>query len=161
MGSWEVEAYLSYLATEGKVSASTQRQALNAFVFIYREVLGIELGGIAPIRSSRGRKPPPVLAKEEVRAVLGEGLLYGCGLRLFECLNLRVGCINFGEGILTIHDGKGKNERTLPLPQLLVPELERHMKRVENLHKMDLKSGYDGVFMPGALDRKWKNPSKD
>lgn len=97
--------------------------------------------------------------------------MYGCGLRLFECQNLRVHCVNLEEGVLTVHDGtrlrtatawqEGMKDRTLPLPKKLEPALRDHLKRVEALHQKDLETGYDGVFMPKALDRKWKNAAKD
>ena len=85
-------------------------------------------------------------------------LLYGCGLRLFECLNLRVQCFNFDDGVLTVHDGKGKKDRTVPLPKVLVPDLRAHLARVENLYTRDLRDGFGGVFLPGALERKYRNP---
>ncbi len=122
------------------------------------------------VRARRKRYIPVVLTREEVDRVIGGlaypfnlvvSLLYGCGLRMFEALNLRVGCLNFDDGILTVHDGKGKKDRTVPLPEKLIPELKRHMERVGALFDKDLKAGFAGVFMPGALDRKWKSASRE
>lgn len=167
----DARRFLTHLATDRHVVASTQNQAFNSLLFVYRHVLKVEYDlKDKVVRARRTRYIPVVLTREEVGRVIENleypfnlmvGVLYGCGLRLFECLNLRVGCVDFGDKILTVHDGKGKKDRTLPLPDKLVPELEKHLKRVTNLHGMDLKANYDGVFMPGALDRKWKTASKE
>ena len=122
------------------------------------------------VRARRTRYIPVVLSREEVARILSEmsaphllvvQLLYGCGLRMSECLNLRVHCFNFDDAVLTIHDGKGKKDRTVPLPKSLIPELKAHMEKVVNLHEKDLAAGYAGVFMPGALDRKWKSAARE
>lgn len=167
----DARRFLTHLATDRHVVASTQNQAFNSLLFVYRHILKVEYDlKDKVVRARRTRYIPVVLTREEVGRVIENleypfnlmaGVLYGCGLRLFECLNLRVGCVDFGDKILTVHDGKGKKDRTLPLPDILLPELATHLKRVANLHGMDLKANYDGVFMPGALDRKWKNASKD
>jgi integrase len=116
MGAAEVERYLSHLAEKQDVAASTQRQALNAIVFLYRDVLDIELGQIAPVRSKRHRKPPTVLTKAEVAQLLAQmdgthrlmaQLTYGCGLRLMECIRLRVQDVDFGQGKVFVRGGKG------------------------------------------------------
>jgi len=88
-------------------------------------------------------------------------LLYGCGLRLSECVNLRVQDINFDAGIVTVHEGKGKKDRTVPLPQTILPELKKHLNFVIDLHQKDLKSGYHGAFLPGSLEKKYKNAPKE
>jgi site-specific recombinase XerD len=88
-------------------------------------------------------------------------LLYGCGLRLFECLNLRVQNFNFDERILTVHDGKGKKDRAVPLPQTIISELKAHLENVKDLHQRDIDGGYAGAFMVGLLDKKYKNAGKD
>jgi integron integrase len=167
----DARRFLTHLATDRRVVASTQNQAFNSLLFLYRHILKVDYDlRDTVVRARRTRYIPVVLTREEVGRVIDHleypfnllvGVLYGCGLRLFECLNLRVGCIDFGDKILTVHDGKGKKDRTLPLPDKLIPELEKHLKRVVNLHGMDVKANYDGVFMPGALDRKWKNASKE
>lgn len=163
--------YLTYLATEQKVVSSTQNQAFNALLFLYRHILKTDYDlADRVVRARRTRYIPVVLTREEVDSVIGlleyphdliAGLLYGCGLRLFEALNLRVGCLNFGSRVLTVHDGKGKKDRTVPLPEVMIPDLKAHMDRVGTLHEKDLASGYHGVFMPGALDRKWKNACRE
>jgi integrase len=88
-------------------------------------------------------------------------LLYGCGLRLFECLSLRVGCFNFDTGILTVHDGKGEKDRTVPLPEKIISELKMHLEDVIDLHQNDLNAKYAGTFLPGALENKYKNATKE
>ena len=167
----DARRFLTHLATDRRVVASTQNQAFNSLLFLYRHILKVDYDlRDTVVRARRTRYIPVVLTREEVDRVIENleypfnllvGLLYGCGLRLFECLNLRVGCLDFGDKILTVHDGKGKKDRTLPLPDKLIPELEKHLKRVANLHEMDVKANYDGVFMPGALDRKWKSAAKE
>jgi len=170
MGAREVERYLSHLATEGKVAASTQRQALNALVFLYRDVLGVELGEIAAIRSKRFRQPPTVLTVEEVRGVLRnmEGthrmmaeLLYGCGLRLMECIRLRVQDVDFGQGHVFVRGGKGGKDRTVVLPETLREKLAEHIKKVLDLHKSDLRAGFGAVYIPEALARKFPNACRE
>jgi site-specific recombinase XerD len=88
-------------------------------------------------------------------------LLYGCGLRLFECMNLRVNDLNFDTGILTVHDGKGKKDRTVPLPEKIIPELKDHLEFVISLHQEDLKSGYAGAFLPNRIEKKYKNAARE
>jgi integrase len=162
----DARRFLTYLVTDRRVVASTQNQAFNSLLFVYRHILKVDYDlKDKVVRARRTRYIPVVLTREEVERVIGQldypyslmvGVLYGCGLRLFECLNLRVGCLDFGNRILTVHDGKGKKDRTVPLPEKLVPELEKHVQRVENLHRMDVEAAYAGVFMPGALDNKWR-----
>lgn len=163
--------YLTYLATERRVVASTQNQAFNALLFLYRHILKVEYDlRDKVVRARRTRYIPTVLNRAEVDRVVGlldypydlvVGLLYGCGLRLFEALNLRVGCLDFDTQILTVHDGKGRKDRTVPLPETLLPRLKRHLARVYKLHERDLAGDYAGVFMPGALDRKWKGAARE
>ncbi len=167
----DARRYLTHLATDLNVVASTQNQAFNALLFLYKHILKANYDlKDSVVRARRTRYIPVVLTREEVNRVIQKldyphrlalGVLYGCGLRLFECLNLRVGCINFEDKILTVHDGKGKKDRTLPLPEKLIPDLQKHMKNVYTLHRKDLEAGFNGVFMPGALDRKWKNAAKE
>jgi integron integrase len=164
MGAPEVERFLSHLATHGKVAASTQRQALNAIVFLYRDVLNRELDSIAPVRSRRHRKPPTVLTKAEVVQVLSqmEGthrlmarLMYGCGLRLMECIRLRVKDVDFGQSQVFIRDGKGGKDRVVPLPEILRTSLVDHLERVKLLHETDLREGFGEVYIPESLARKY------
>jgi integron integrase len=170
MGAAEVERWLSHLATSQKVAASTQRQALNAIVFLYREVLDVDLGTMAPVRSQRSRKPPTVLTQTEVQAVLGcmEGthqlmtkLLYGCGLRLMECIRLRVQDVDFGQGRIFVRGGKGGKDRTVVLPESVRQPLADHIARVKVLHEKDLSEGFGEVYIPEALARKYPNACKE
>ena len=170
MGAAEVERYLSHLATEGKVAASTQRQALNAIIFLYREALDVDLGAIAHIRSKRQRKPPTVLTQGEVQQVLAkmEGahrlmaqLLYGCGLRLMECIRLRIQDLDFGQGRIFVRGGKGGKDRTVVLPESIRPILVGQVKRVGELHDADLHDGFGEVYIPEALARKYPNACRE
>ncbi|MCF7848407.1 MAG: integron integrase [Kiritimatiellales bacterium] len=166
MGAAEVERYLSHLATSGKVAASTQRQALNAIIFLYREVLDIELGDISPMRSKKQRHPPTVLTQTEVQQVLRnmEGthrlmaqLLYGCGLRLMECIRLRIQDVDFGQGRIFVRGGKGGKDRTVVLPESVRLALAEHVEKVKLLHEADLRAGFGEVYIPEALARKYPN----
>jgi integron integrase len=167
----DVKNFLTHLAVDGRVVASTQNQAFNALLFLFRHVFKKDFDAAEGIvRARRKRYVPVVLSATEVDAVVAKasypyglviGLLYGCGLRLFECLNLRVQCFNFDDGILTVHDGKGRKDRTVPLPRVLVPDLRAHLARVENLYTRDLREGFGGVFLPGALERKYRNAPRE
>jgi integron integrase len=162
--------FLNYLAVEKQVSAASQHQAFNALLFLYRHVLKKEFGEIKGVPRAK-RRPfiPVVLSREEIELIfdhLGEPvdliakLLYGCGLRLFECLNLRVYCFNFDAGMLTVQGGQGKKGRTVPIPQVLVPELTHQLRKVAAVHEADLKANYAGTFLPDQLERKDKNAAQ-
>ncbi len=165
LSSVEVKAYLTYLAVKCNVSASTQNQAFNALLFLFRHVLKQDFGDHRDIpRARRTKYIPVVLARQEIDAVLKHlsppydlvvKLLYGCGLRLFEGLKLRLQHFNFDAGILTIHDGKGKKDRTVPIPQSILPELKEQLERVMKLHDQDMAAGYAGVFLDGLLEKKY------
>jgi len=171
LSSVDVKEFLKYLAVELNVAASTQNQAFNALLFLFRHVLKKDFGDYKDcVRAKKKPYIPVVLSRDEVEAILTQilypynlvvKLLYGCGLRLFECLNLRLHNFNFDESILTVHDGKGQKDRTVPLPQTIVPELIAHIERVKNLHQRDLDTHYAGVFMPGLLEKKYKNCGKE
>ncbi len=167
----EVKAFLSHLAANRSVSASTQNQAFNALLFFYRHVLGKDFGKVEGVVRAK-RKPyiPVVLSREEIQAVLAHleppydlvvKLLYGCGLRLFECLGLRVQCLNFDAGVVTVHDGKGQKDRTVPLPEAVVPELRAQLEVLRGAHRNDLDRGYAGVFLPNAMELKYPNAAKE
>jgi integron integrase len=170
LGTEDVNAFLSHLATHRKVSASTQNQALCALVFLYKQVIGEEFGELEGlIRAKRRRNLPVVLTREEVQRVLShlEGtnhliacLLYGSGLRLMECLRLRVKDVDFGFGQIQIHDGKGRKNRVTMLPERLMDPLRRQVERVKVLHKQDLQQGHGEVDLPFALARKYPNAPK-
>ena len=171
MGKGEVEAYLSWLAEKRHVAASTQNQALSAILFLYRDVLQIEIGWLEGVtRAKRPKRLPVVLTREEVRAILAgmrgtpflvAGLLYGAGLRLLDGLRLRVQDIDFAAGELLIRDGKGGKDRRTMLPQALMPYLRRHLEQVRQLHVNDLAAGYGRVWLPNALERKYPNAGRD
>jgi integron integrase len=171
LGRAEIEAFLTYLAVEGNVAASTQNQALSALLFLYREVLRIELDG--PLDAIRAKKParlPIVLTRAEVHQVI-EGmtgtyqlmakLLYGSGLRLMECVRLRVKDIDFEQREIIVRDPKGGHERVTMLSASLVTPLQEHLKRVKLLYEQDLAAGYGQVYLPYALDRKYPNASRE
>ncbi len=165
MGGAEVEAFLSHLATQRGVSASTQNQALSALLFLYRGVLNIELPWLDNVvRAKRSQRVPVVLTKEEVRAVLthlqGEhwliaSLLYASGLRLMEALRLRVKDVDFDFRQIIVRDGKGAKDRVTVLSERLMDPLREHLQRVRERHEMALTRGYAGVELPDALARKY------
>ncbi len=167
----DVKEYLTYLAVKGKVASSTQNQAFNSLLFLYRHILKKDFGEHKDIpRAKKSKYIPVVLSRREIDAVLKHlsyphglviKLLYGCGLRLFECLKLRVHNFNFDEGILTIQDGKGKKSRTVPLPQSIMSELTTQFETVKDLHDKDLKAGYSGAFLDDSLEKKYPKAAKD
>lgn len=167
----DVKDFLSFLAVEQHVAASSQNQAFNALLFLFKHLLKRNLGQLEKVPRAK-RKPyiPVVLSREEVAQIFAHlpepyglpvKLLYGCGLRLTECMSLRVQNFNFDLGVLTIHDGKGKKDRSVPLPQVLMPELRRQMELVSYKHLQDLKSDYAGVFLFDSLEKKYKNAAKE
>ncbi|MCF6291617.1 MAG: integron integrase [Desulfobacterales bacterium] len=169
--SSDVKDFLTYLAIERKVSASSQNQAFNALLFFFRHVLKTEFGELKDIPRAK-RKPyiPVVLSRREVDTIIAAlsppydlvaKLLYGCGLRLFEGVKLRIQDFNFDAMILTVHDGKGKKDRTVPLPEKIIPELKTHLESVIILHEQDLKTGYAGTFLTNLLEKKYKNAAKE
>ena len=164
MGEGEINAFLTHLAVTEHVSASTQTQALSALLFLYRHVLGLEVGELDLVRANRPRMLPVVLTREEVRRLLGglEGeprlvaaLLYGSGLRLMEGLRLRVCDLEPGRGELLVRSGKGGRDRVTMLPRSLQPALEAQLARARALHERDLAAGWGRVELPGALARKY------
>ena len=171
MGEKEIERFLSYLATHEKVAASTQRQALNALVFLYRDVLLKPLdNSIAPVRSKRKKRPPTVLTEKEVKSVfdymsgthlLMARLIYGSGIRLMECIRLRIQDVDFGQGQIYVRDGKGGKDRTTYLPKMVADELSQHIERVKILHQQDLDEGFGAAYLPDALAKKYKNAAKE
>lgn len=171
MGAAEVQAYITYLATGRQLAASTQNQALSAILFLYRYVLQMDLALPADIvRAERPKRLPTVLTHQEARLVIGKmsgvtqlmtKLLYGSGLRIMECLRLRLKDIDFGSHQLVIRDGKGEQDRVTILPDSIISELQMHLDLVRVIHQRDLKEGYGAVFLPYALERKYPNASKE
>jgi len=167
----DVKEYLNYLANVRKVAASTQNQALSALVFYWKVVFGVELGDIGEFDyAKRPKKIPVVLTKAEVRALLEQldgiyklmaGLLYGSGLRLMDCVRLRIKDIDFDQGIINVRDGKGRKDRRTMLPQMFAPALKEHIAGVEKLFENDIKVGIAEVYMPEALARKYPNAGKE
>jgi integron integrase len=171
MGAPEVEAFLSTLAVQGNVAAGTQNQALAALLFLYRTVLGIDLPWLdGLVRAKRPQRVPTVLSQEEVRRLLAvmdgragliASLLYGTGLRLLECLRLRVKDIDFGRSEITVRQGKGAKDRRTMLPRSMVEPLEREIERARTLHTQDLSDGFGEALLPHALARKYPNAARD
>jgi integron integrase len=171
MGKKEIEAFLSHLATDCKVSANTQRQALNAIVFLYRQVLDQPVDElIEHIKARKNRRPPVVLSQSEVQQVLARmtgthllmaQLLYGGGLRLMECIRLRVQDLDFERDLIYVRDGKGGKDRTTTFPASIKNGLQTHVDRIGQLHEQDLAKGYGSVYLPNALDIKYPNAEKE
>lgn len=170
MGNAEIEAFLTHLAVEGQVSASTQNQALSALLFLYREVLNLEMSGIDAVRAKRPQNVPTVLTKAEAIAVIQqcEGiyqlvvkLLYGSGLRLIEGLRLRVKDIDFAQQQIVVRDGKGSKSRVTMLPASIAAELRDHLVGVQRQHQRDLSRGFGAVNLPFALERKYPNANRE
>jgi integrase len=166
----EVKEYLTFLAVKGKVAASTQNQAFNALLFLYRHGLKREFGELRDVpRAKKSQYIPMVLSRPEIDTILKElsypfnllvSLLFGCGLRLFEGLQIRVRDFNFDAGMLTIR-GKGKKDRGLPIPKTITEELMAQIRVVTELHEKDLAAGYDGVFLDDAVDKKYPKAPKE
>ncbi|WP_300455531.1 integron integrase [Accumulibacter sp.] len=165
MGAREVEAFLTHLAVEGRVAAATQNQALSALLFLYREVLGIDLPWLdGVVRAKRPARLPVVLSGNEVHRVLDRmpgvhgllaRLLYGSGMRLMEGVRLRVKDIDFERREILVRDGKGVKDRVTMLPETLIVELREHLLRRRRLFEDDLRLGKAGVYLPFALERKY------
>lgn len=173
-GALEAEharAYLTHLAVGRQVTASTQNQAFNALLFLFRHVLkrDYELGD-SVVRAKRRRYIPVVLSREEIDSLLEvmappsqlvTRLLYACGLRLAEGLNLRVQDFNLDGGLLTVHRGKGGKDRTVPLPRRMIPELKEHLVGLRKLHENDMSAGFHGAFMPRGSPAKWNRRARE
>jgi integron integrase len=171
MGSAEIEAFLTHLAVEEKVAASTQNQALNAILFLYKEVLKQDLDfKVDAVRAKRSKYLPTVLTKDEVFAIIKQlsgvhqlliKLLYGTGLRLNECLSLRVKDVDFAQEQIIVRDTKGNESRVTMLPESIAEELNIHLQSVKILHQQDLQKGYGSVYLPFALERKYPRAKYD
>ena len=166
----DVKEYLTYLAVKCNVAASTQNQAFNSILFLFRHALKKDFGILRDVpRAKKSLYIPMVLSRPEIDTILNQlsypfklvvSLLFGCGLRLFEALQLRVRDFNFDDGMLTIH-GKGKKDRTVPLPKTIMAELKAHIEALAELHEQDLAAGYDGVFLDDAVEKKYPKSPKE
>ena len=152
------------------MAASTQKQALCALVYLYKHVLNIDLGDISFLRSKRSARLPVVLSRDEVWRVLDNlqgsvwimaAMMYGCGLRLMECCQLRVQDIDFDRRTVMVRAGKGDKDRYVPLPELVIAPLRQHLARVAEIHRQDLADGWGGVDLPGAMAKKLPNAPWD
>jgi integron integrase len=170
MAEAEVTEFLTFLAREGRVAASTQNQALSALLFLYKEVLRQEIGWLDQVeRVKRPARLPVVLTKDEVGKIFAHlhgthrlmaGLLYGSGLRLMECVRLRVKDVDFGYAHIVVRDGKGAKDRVTMLPVNLAQALERHLQKVKAQHEEDIEAGLGSVYLPTALERKYPNAQR-
>ena len=172
MGEKEIEAFLSHLAIERGLSPSTQNQALNALIFLFRHVLNKDLGDCKNFtRAKHRRHVPVVLTREEIVLIFNHlksnsqkwliaGLLYGCGLRLIEALRLRIKDIDFGQKCIIVRDSKGNKDRVVPLPTTLTDPLRKQIEHANEVHTRDLKAGLGRVSMPYALARKYPNADR-
>lgn len=171
LGPGEVSAFVSHLAVERNVSSSTQNQALSALLFLYREVLGQPIEWVDDIeRAKRPKRLPVVFTSEEVRAVLAHmrgnkwlmaSLLYGSGLRLMECVRLRIKDVDFMRLQIVVREGKGDKDRVTMLPGSLVSPLRRLMEGTRALHETDIREGFGRVYLPYALARKYPNADRE
>lgn len=171
MGAPEIERFLTSLAVHGQVAASTQNQALSALLFLYRQVLGVELPWLDGIeRAKKPQRLPVVLTRSEAAALLGElvgthwlmaSLLYGTGMRLMECMRLRVKDVDFGRAAIVVRQGKGAKDRHTMLPRVLVEPLQAQLAEAARIHQRDLEAGFGRVWMPDALARKYPHAAME
>ncbi len=170
MGAPEIQAFLLHLANDRNVSASTQNQALSAILFLYRQVLHKELEPVILPTAKRPKHIPAVLTRQEAIHIIDHmtgiyklmtQLLYGSGLRLMECLRLRIQDIDFEYRTITVRDGKGQKDRIVPLPETVIPDLRRQIERVRLLHEEDLAAGYGEVYLPYALAQKYPGAARE
>ncbi|MCP1374188.1 integron integrase [Dyella lutea] len=171
LGATEIERFLTGLAVHGRVSASTQNQALSALLFLYKQVLGLELPWLDGMeRAKRPQRVPTVLTRAETQALLAElrgvhwlmgSLLYGTGMRLMECVRLRVKDVDFERHEIVVRQGKGAKDRRTMLPRMLVEPLRTQLAEARRVHERDLASGFGRVWLPDALDRKFRGAGAD
>lgn len=171
MGAPEIEKFLAYLAVEGNVAASTQNQALCALLFLYKNVLNKELpANINVLWAKKPERLPTVLTRDEVWQIIDKlsdlhhlmaTLLYGTGMRLMECIRLRVKDVDFGQQLILIRDAKGDKDRITMLPESMKEALHKQLAWAKTLHDHDLAQGYGTVYLPDALERKYPNANKE
>jgi integron integrase len=170
MGNAEIAAFLTHLALDRKVAASTQNQALSALLFLYHDVLHQEVGSVDAVRARKPKRLPTVLTKNETLRVINAmsgvpqllaKLLYGSGLRALEGGRLRVKDIDFAQRVLLVRQGKGDKDRITMLPENVVAPLQEHLARVHQVHTTDLAHGYGAVYLPYALERKYPQTNRE
>ena len=170
MGEEENTQFINQLATREKASASTQNLALCAIIFLYKNIIKQEIGDLQILWAKKPKRLPVVFTRSEVKRVLDQfrgtnwlmaNLLYGAGLRLTECLQLRVGDIDFEYKQITVRNAKGEKDRVTMLPEKIIEPLKKHLKNVKLLHEKDVKNGYDSVYLPYALERKYPNAGRE
>lgn len=171
MGESEINQFLSYLAEKKNVSASTQNQALCAIIFLYKHVLKKDIGDLGDLTwAKKSKRLPVVLTREEVKAIMDNlsgthwlmaTMLYGAGLRLMECLRLRVKDIDFALNQIIVRDTKGSKDRVTMLPQITKKPLKKHLEKGKKIHEKDLENGCGTVYLPYALERKYPNASRE
>jgi integron integrase len=171
MGKSEIEAFLSHMATNGHVAAATQRQAFNAIIFLYRHVLDKPIEGqVEPVRAKKHTRPPVVMSKNEVQRVFTQmqgthllmaQMLYGSGLRLMECIRLRVQDLDLERSMVYVRAAKGGKDRTSLFPTSIQTDMQSHLEKVKRLHDTDLSLGYGEVYLPNALARKYRHSAKE
>ena len=172
LGSKELTEFLTRLAVQGRVAASTQNQALSALLFLYQQILQIDLPMIDAVRAQRPERLPTVLSVEEVRRVLagfapGDAyglmaeLMYGSGMRLMECCRVRIKDVDFARGQIVVREGKGEKDRAVPLPQRLIEPLQKQIERTGWLHQRDLAEGFGRVWLPYALREKFSAADRE
>src|SRR6266446_8401838 len=171
MGAEEITRFFTHLARVGNVAAATQNQALSAILFLYQQVLKQDVSWIDNVeRAKKPKRIPVVLTRDEVHKIFAHlhgmsrlmaGLLYGSGLRLMECVRLRVKDVDFGYARITVRDGKGAKHRLTMLPVNLAKPLERHLQKVKAQHEQDLEDGFGSVYLPHALARKFPNAPRE
>jgi integron integrase len=171
MGAEEIQAFITHLAVERHLAASSQNQALSAIMFLYRHVLHKEIDLSASlIQAEKSKTLPVVLTHQEAMTVIAKmtgtprlmaKILYGSGLRLMECMRLRVKDIDFGNHQIIVRDGKGEDDRLTPLPNSIISDLEMHLKTVQLIHQRDLKEGFGEVYLPYALAKKYTGAPKE
>jgi len=167
----DMKKFLTHLALHGRVSASTQNQAFNALLFLYRHILHKEVGDLTSVaRAKRKMNLPTVLSRDEVKKLLSflngpyllmAQLMYGCGLRLMECLRLRIKDVDFENDLLMVRSGKGEKDRALMMPEKIKEGLSKHVASVKEVHDQDLNMGYGEVSLPDALEKKYPNAPKE
>jgi integron integrase len=167
----DVKKYLTHLALHDRVSASTQNQAFNSLLFLYRHILHVEMDDLtAVVRAKRKVNLPTVLSRNEVKKLLSflggqyllmAQLMYGCGLRLMECLRLRIKDADFENDLLMVRSGKGENDRALMIPEKIKKELAKHVALLKEVHDQDLRIGYGEVSLPDALEKKYPGAARE